>query len=99
MIRGGPRGTRPARSAESSSAETAESPAPARAAAMPAAVAPVTASAAACRRREADRVHHHVFFLRALHDVLERAVAVARVHRAVHAVGEDKHHAAALLVQ
>src|SRR5262249_62291221 len=55
--------------------------------------AAVPAARAALLAREADRVHHHVLFLRALHHGLQRAVAVPEVHRLVVAVREGPKHA------
>src|SRR5207247_10387928 len=48
---------------------------------------------------ETDGVHHHVLFLGSFHDVLQRVVSVAEVHRCVDAIGEHQDDAAALLVQ
>src|SRR5579859_4255101 len=43
--------------------------------------------------RESDGVHHHVFFIRAFRDRLQREIVRTAVGRHVHAVGEDEHHA------
>src|SRR5581483_4230275 len=49
--------------------------------------------------RQPDRVDHHVFFFRALHDVFQRAVHVTQVTRLIDAVGEHEDDAASLHVQ
>ena len=59
-------------------------------------------AAASCRRvvaGQADRIHHHVFFLGPLHHVFQRVVGAAEIHRCVDTVGEDENDPPALLMQ
>ena len=63
------------------------------------------AAATAAKRRavvhagEANRIHHHVFFLGAFHHVFQRAAVRTWIEWSIDAVSEHEDHPAALLVK